>query len=104
VQAKNTQLNTIWEGLCDVDRWIAKNPDVMVEIPRPSRIERIIVYASLVCFQQARKRVDEETTRSQEICAQLQKVAQVLTYKCHLPPLEELKKTLMMEQILNKIQ
>jgi hypothetical protein len=43
-------------------------------------------------------------TSSLTICAQLHKATQVLTHKSHLPPIEELRKTITMEHLLEKIQ
>jgi hypothetical protein len=40
IQTKLTQFNTIREGINDIDRWIAENPDAPTELYRPSTSER----------------------------------------------------------------
>jgi hypothetical protein len=35
VQVKNTQFNTIWEGISDIDRWITENLDAPVKLCAP---------------------------------------------------------------------
>jgi len=103
VQVKNTKFNTIREVIRDVDRLITKNTHAPIDILHPSRIKMKVDLTLLDIFQQDRKRVDRETTISMVIYSQLHKVAQDLTRKCHIPPLQELGKTLVMEQLIEKV-
>jgi len=46
VQTKPTQSNTIWEGMNNIDAWIAENPNALIELYHPSARERKInIYA-----------------------------------------------------------
>jgi hypothetical protein len=85
VQTKLTQFNTIWEGMNNIDTWIAENPDAPVELYHPSGRERKIDLYSLEHCQQAGQREDKETTSSMEICSQLHKATQELIKICRLP-------------------
>jgi hypothetical protein len=37
IQTKMTQYKTIQEGIDDIDKWIAENPDAPLELYRPSK-------------------------------------------------------------------
>jgi hypothetical protein len=49
-------MNTIQEGMDNIDRWIAKNLDAPFELPLPSSMERKTDLYSLESYQQARQR------------------------------------------------
>jgi hypothetical protein len=89
--------------LNDIKIWIFENIYSPTELPFPSEVDWIIDFTSLNQCQQVGKRAKEENTSSLVIYLHLLKVAQVLTHKCHLPPIEELGKTISMEQLLEKI-
>jgi hypothetical protein len=92
VQTKLTQFNIIWEGMNDIDTWIAENPDDAKNYITPqSREKNTDIYALDRC-QQVGQRVDKETTSSLAICSCIHKVAQELLKLCRLPQLEELKR------------
>jgi hypothetical protein len=76
-----------------MNRWIAENPNALVELPCSSKIERKIDYASFDRCQQDGKRAEKETTSSLALCTQIHKATEDLTQKCFLPPIEELGKT-----------
>jgi hypothetical protein len=76
VKSKLIQFNTIWEGMNNIDTWIAKNPDAPVELYRPSSREIKIDINALEHCQQAGQREDKETTSSMEIFSCLHKEAQ----------------------------
>jgi hypothetical protein len=67
-------MNTIQEGIDDIDRWIAENPDAPSRTPSPFKHgKKNMDLYSLEHCQQAGQREDRETTSSMEICSCLHK-------------------------------
>jgi hypothetical protein len=62
-------MKTIREGIDDIDRWIAENPDAPVKLPLPSSMERKIYLYSLEHLSTSWTKGDIETTRSMVICS-----------------------------------
>jgi hypothetical protein len=99
VQVKNTQFNTIWEGISDIDRWITENLNAPVEILCPSSIDKKVDLSSLDPSNKlSRENIERQPTQWKFVhdCTRWHNT---LTRKCHLPPLEELGKTLIMVTI-----
>jgi hypothetical protein len=51
IQMKLTQYNTIQEGITYIDTWVAENPDVSLELYKPSKSTRKIYLYALGHFQ-----------------------------------------------------
>jgi len=69
VPTKNTQMNTIHEGIDNIDRWIVENPNAPIELHHPLSMERKKDLYSLECCQQDGQMVDRETTSLMVICS-----------------------------------
>jgi hypothetical protein len=84
---------------------LQKISDTPIEIYHPSKMERRTDIHSLDYCQQAMgKELTKMTTKSMEICSKSHKDAQELIRGCQLPPLAELGKNLVMEELIDKIQ
>ena len=86
-----------------IDTRIAENSNALEELYFPSTREiKTDIYA-LNRHQQARQRADKEMTSSLEICSSRHKVAQELLNLCRLAQLEELRKNIIMEELVDNV-
>jgi hypothetical protein len=92
-----TQYNIIWEGISNIDTWIAENLDVPPKLYRPLKLARKTKLYALDHFQQVGKWVDKEVTKEMGIYSRTHKASQELIRNGCLPRLDELGKNLVMK-------
>jgi hypothetical protein len=103
VKTKLTQFNIIWEGMNDIDTWIAENPNAPIELYHPSSREiKIDTYALDHCQQMGQKE-EKNDKLNRNMFMHTQSNART-TQVVSTAPIEELGKNLIMEELVNKVQ
>jgi hypothetical protein len=103
-QTKNTKFTTIREGLNGMKQMDIKNPDAPQDLPQMTDWEAKLNYIVLDNCQQAREKLEKELKNSLVICAKIHKVAIILTFKGHLPRIEDLGQLKSNEQVFTELE